>query len=629
MSDSICEIVRKNEQEYTRGTTQISKYVEFSMYDTLARIDAYLNSKHISGETDSLGREKPFFNISVAAANVWWRATDIDRSNIRLRATKSKDWIDSFVANIHLQDWMKTEYFGHYLNEWGRVLARYGSAVTKFVKNRDGLHINVISWGTMICDAIDFDSNPKIEVLDLTEADLYTRIQTHGYNKDAVDNLMTAITTRETLDKKRKDNKSGYIRVYEIHGNLSKATLKKSRDEGVTDDDCYTFTQQMQVIAYMAKTDGRKKNQYDDFILFAGPENKDPYRIDHLIKEDGRSLARGAVENMFESQWMENHAQKSAKDTLDIASRLFFQTADATFLNMNVIDNLQSGDILIHNGSPLTQVNTAKYDVTNMLNFGSQWKALGNEINGISEAMLGAAPKSGTAWRQTQASLSESYTLFQLMTENKGLAIEEMMREWIIPYLKTQMDTSKEVSATLEDHDITRIDSVFMKNEAIKNVNKKIMDEISKNLDRIELKQAVHPIDAGAMYAQEMQKMQASMSALGSTRFFKPSELSDKTWNDQFENLDWELEVDVTGENTDKDAALDTLNTALQTIMNPGFEENKRAQAVVGKILELTGTMSPVEFSSLPDNEPPPSAPPAVPTAKPNLAPTLSTEGGL
>ena len=62
MQETAPQIVRRLESEYTRGSITQSKYVNFDMWDTINRIEAYLNSKHTSGETDSLGREKPFFN---------------------------------------------------------------------------------------------------------------------------------------------------------------------------------------------------------------------------------------------------------------------------------------------------------------------------------------------------------------------------------------------------------------------------------------------------------------------------------------------------------------------------------------------------------------------------------------
>src|SRR3990167_7474337 len=84
MSDtqSIHEIIREAEENYTTGTTTLGTYVKWSMYETVEKIIAYLHSKHTSGEIDSLGRKKPFFNIVTAAVNIWYRATDIDRKDI-------------------------------------------------------------------------------------------------------------------------------------------------------------------------------------------------------------------------------------------------------------------------------------------------------------------------------------------------------------------------------------------------------------------------------------------------------------------------------------------------------------------------------------------------------------------
>src|SRR3989304_5848488 len=105
MQNTIGDLIRKSESDYISGTTQISKYVQHSMLDTLNRIDAYLFSKHISGETDSLDRDKPFFNIVTATVNIWYRATDIDRSHLLVKATKSQRCIFSFLTTVHLRDW--------------------------------------------------------------------------------------------------------------------------------------------------------------------------------------------------------------------------------------------------------------------------------------------------------------------------------------------------------------------------------------------------------------------------------------------------------------------------------------------------------------------------------------------
>lgn len=140
---------------------------------------------------------------------------------------------------------------------------------------------------------------------------------------------------------------------------------------------------------------------------------------------------------------------------------------------------------------------------------------MGSEINGISEAMLGIAPKSGTAWRQTEALLQESYSLFEIMTENKGLHIEQMLRKYILPFLKKKMNNNKEIMATLDMHGIKEIEARYIKNQSIREANKQMKEMILSG------KIANQP-DVNAIESQ----IKESLNEQGNQRFFKPSEVS-------------------------------------------------------------------------------------------------------
>jgi len=602
--ETVGEIIRRMEDDFVSGTTQISKYVTFSLNETLEKIDAYANSKHVSGQYDSQGRKKPFFNIVTAAINVWYRAIDLDRKDVRVRANQAKNWLNSLLATALLRDWMRKENIGAFLNEWGRTKAKYGSAAVKIVENSSGLHIRVVPWNTLICDAVDFENNPKIEVLELTEAQLYDRVKTHGYDKSAVEELCSAKKARETRDGQRKDNKANYYKLYEIHLRGEKELLTgKEEDE--------EMIYQMHVVSYVSKKNGRK-TEYQDFTLVKGEEKEDPYLLTHIAKEDGRILAIGAVERLFEAQWMTNHSMKSIKDTLDIASRLIFQTSNAQLLGQNVLSNVESGDILVHPlNQPLTKLDNSKQDIVGWQNYAIAWKQAGSEAAGISEAMLGATPKSGTAWRQTEAVLQESYSLFELFRENAGLEFEFMLRTRILPYFKKKMlNNSDEIVALLTKNEIDRVDAKYLKAETSKRQSKYIMDKIFKqDLFDPNGNPTITPESLQQNETKIGADIQGEISAMGSERFFKPSEISDKTWKEQLKDLEWELEVDVTGEEHNITEALTTLNTALRLVVTPGFDQNTKAQAIVGRILEMTGAMSPLEYASIPAPKIQPVAP--------------------
>lgn len=584
MQNNVGELVRKAEDDYNNGSTTISEFVDFSLKDNNNRIDAYLNSKHISGETDSLGRDKPFFNIITAAVNIWYRATDIDRKNIRIKATKRANVMLAFLASVHLQEFMRKSSFGFFLNEWGRTLARYGSAVVKFIEKDGELIPTIIPWNRLLVDPVDFDNDIRIEKLYFTPAQLRKQ---EGYDQEMVKKLLDALQSRKTLDKRQKDNKVEYIEVYEIHGELPLSYLTDN------EDDEETFRQQMHVISFLAT---KEKGEFDDYTLYSGKEATDPYMITHLIKEDGRTQSIGAVEHLFEAQWMMNHNVKTIKDQLDLASKLIFQTSDGNFVGRNVLSAIEHGDILIHAiNQPITEVNNSSHDISALQSFGQEWQSLGNQINGISEAMLGANPPSGSAWRQTQALLMESHSLFELMTENKGLYIEEMFTKYVIPFLKKQMDTKDEIVATLESYQVKQVDSVYIPNKAIKNYNEKAKESVLNG-------EVPLPFDK----VTEEAKVSEEFTSLGNTRFFTPGNVypGDTTWKEILKDLEWDVEVDITGEQTDNQAVMATYQTALQFIMGlQGRPMTQDEKMIFDKLLMRTGDVSPIELSSISNSQ--------------------------
>lgn len=572
------QTIERMEREYRSGDAQISKHVRFSLKDNVERIDAYLNSKHISGETDSLGREKPFFNISVAAANVWFRATDIDRANIRIRAAKKSQHTLAMIANVHLKQWMRKAKFGQFLNDWGRTLSRYGSAVVKFVEVGGELKASVVPWNRLILDNCEFEGNPVIEKHYYTVAQLRSNKQ---FDQAAVGRMMALKEARETLDKQKKDTKADYIEVYELHGEFPLSWLTDN------DKDDETYTQQVHILSIQQDKDGKDH----EFTLYAGRE-KNPYMITHLIKEDGRVMAIGAVEHLFEAQWMVNHNEKAIKDQLDLASKLIFQTSDPAYQGKNT-HALDTGSILYHEpNQPLTQLANNSHDIASLSNSAGNWRINGNEITSTPDAMKGNTMPSSTAARQVEALQQESHSLFELMVENKGLDLEDMIRTFVIPHIKRKMDTTEEVVATLDEQSIREIDAIYVPNVIKKRINEKFKADLKRMLQA--------PLDTLGQFpqvadpAQEQTALLEEMKAMGNQRTFAPSDIDSKTWKEALKDFEWEVDVEITSEAHDKQSTLTTLTTVLREIAGMGDIEN--AKMILNKILEETGVFSPMEL---------------------------------
>jgi len=567
------------------------------MHDIINTIDAYLNSKHISGETDAQGREKPFFNIVTAAVNIWFRATDLDRKDVTVRATESDQVVEAFVATIMLQEWMRKNRFGQFLNDWGIALARYGSAVAKFVEKDGELIPSIIPWNRLIVDSIDFDSLPRIEKIYITPDQLKQKTE---YDQEQVKNLIESQVTRKTLDKQQQDTQNKFIELYEVHGELPIALLED--DPMKADEKLWeTYRQQMHVVSFTATRDG-----YKDYTLYKGIEAKDPYMITHLIKEDGRTLSIGAVEYLFDSQWMQNHSVKVMKDTLDLASRLIFQTADSNYVGRNVLSAIETGDIMIHaENKPLTQINNAKPDISAMQNFGSQWLANARELTSTPEALRGTTLPSGTPYSLGALLSQNASSLFEVMTENKGLALEDMLRKFVLPFFKKSLNNNSEVVALLDEHNLRKFDTMFLPQLAVQQYNEQFKQDVLKGSVP-----SPYQADVAQMQIKDQMQKFGNMRSISS---------GDVNWKEVFKNLEWDLEVNITNEALDKQTALTSLSTALQTIAtNPAILNDPNAKLIFGKIISLAGGISPLELQNSPPPVPAQASPPgALPTNPP------------
>ena len=296
----------------------------------------------------------------------------------------------------------------------------------------------------------------------------------------------------------------------------------------------------------------------------------------------------GAIEHLFESQWMVNHSIKAIKDQLDLASKLIFQTSDGSFVGQNVLEAIETGDIMIHSpNQPLTQVANNSHDITSLQNYSQQWKTLAQEITSTPDAISGGTMPSGTAYRQVAVLNQEVHNFFDMMIESKGLAVEGMLREYIIPHLKTKLNNSKEITTTLSDQDLQFIDSKFIKSEVARFIN----DENKKAILSGKL---VEPMDEQAITAQ----VQAGLQEQGKQRFFKPSDIADKTWADIFEGIEYSVNVEITNEASNKAERLATLTEMFQTIAKaPQILETPNGRMFFNKILEESSVVSPIQFS--------------------------------
>jgi hypothetical protein len=90
---TIYDFVKQQRDNYRSQTVEITGGYEFSQYQPIRTIELYHNSKFTTGTKDSLGREKPFYNITKFRVNVATRATDLDTKNVKVFSCNPGEYV--------------------------------------------------------------------------------------------------------------------------------------------------------------------------------------------------------------------------------------------------------------------------------------------------------------------------------------------------------------------------------------------------------------------------------------------------------------------------------------------------------------------------------------------------------
>lgn len=388
---SIFEFVKNQRDSYRSDTVEITDGYEFSQYETLRTIELYHNSRFLTGNTDSLDREKPFYNVCKFRVNVATRATDLDTKDVRVESdrTTSNAYAASFILNLKNRNWMKQAKLGVFLNKLTHTRAKYGGVLVKKVEREGELQLHVMQWLNMITDQVDIRNGVKIERHYYNPSDLKTDTPKGWKNIDEA--IEAAKKSREANaanpDSKQNLTPGEYIEVFEVHGVMPTSRLagtseKYAEDYGSEDE----YERQMHIVVL----DESDKENVKGVTLFAGTEDADPYKYLPYEEVDGRGLGVGVVEDLFEAQVWTNYGIKQKKDMLDLAGKILFQTTNSNLAAKNILTDLENGSIIDTgpNGQ-VTQINNVPSSLPAFDNLVEEWNT---QAERVSSRCRGIAP---------------------------------------------------------------------------------------------------------------------------------------------------------------------------------------------------------------------------------------------
>lgn len=531
---------------------------KFDMKNTINRIELYRASQYESGEFDSQGDKKYFFNITNPQCGNATKYIDINRSDIKAKAKDAKDRIKAYLYNDELFNYMNKRNIGLLLNKISENLPIYGSVVLKKV----GDTIEYVPLKNLIFDpavsnkngSYDLNSSYAIEKHSMSAREIE---QMSKWDKDAV----------KRITDRMRENKINEITIYEFYSEFKNEYINEKGD-GYSDGLC--------IIASM-ETKGIGKQYTQVFEKLYAVKKEKPYKKIDYFTIEGRGLGLGIIEMNFDAQQRWNEMANQKAKSMKLSSKHIFQTRD-TNIESNIMTDVLDGDILKVRSEITPVVNEER----NLSAYNQEENNIQNIVRNNSNAMeilTGETMPSRTPFRLGLMQQQNAGKLFDFIRQNYGMFLDEVFTEWVIPEFEKDINKA---------HIFEITNSETLKAVLDEYANWKVNQAIAK-----------YVIDRGSAPTQEVVDMLREQ--IISQESQKPSQFIELL-DSYYKDFNKYLFFDTAGEKQNTVQELETASNMLQLlaqnfqgiVSNPvltGLVEHIANLAGVGNKINLRGAM--------------------------------------
>ncbi len=358
----IFETVEGQRTFYETRTIPLQSGDDYSQYQLIKSINYARRSRYIdSGAHDDIIGDFPYDNISEYRIRLEARSTDRDIKHMEVEPVDSSDEarVSSMVATKALQKKMRDMRFGKTLNEYAVSRARYGAVLFKRVETEDGKDVYIVPWENVITDMTDILSSPIVEKHFYTPGQLKKQV-----TWDNVDEaIKTAREKKKSKDIGGKSNADAdtfgtYITVYEVTGEMERASLLEAQGKEWKEEDMNEFVLARIIYAPFGKD---KSGKHTGIIFRADEiaEDEYPYKLDVRHPVIGRAFGEGLPEELAEHQRWHNFYKTEEARAVAIGGKILFYTDDGNVVDSIYSDGIDHGTILqVGEGKTFQQLNT-------------------------------------------------------------------------------------------------------------------------------------------------------------------------------------------------------------------------------------------------------------------------------
>jgi len=524
--------------EMYKETIKIVDGLFFDHQDTIKTIEYYSNDKFISGNRDSLGREKPFYNVCNYRVTTAKTATDLDVKDISYEPDSLEYRVQAMLINKELYKYLKEINFSKTLNEMGFVRPKYGGVLIKKNDDNGKPNISVVDWKNVEVDPVNILKGSIIETHYLLPSELIDKADVWDV-RDALDAFNEA-----------QKGKPGRVEVKEISGEMPVSFYKECTEDVYvpTDEDEQEYNRYCFYIAVI----GEKK-----YLLYSEEEKEMRYKYLPWEVIPGRSLGRGVVEEGFEAQVWVNDSVISMKNVMEISGKVVLSTTSRK-VSGNAITGIESGHIFeLEDGKTISSLNLSPSALPQFERIIDLWNQQYDKSSSTYGANTGEAPPAGTPYSQVALLNQVANSPFEFRREEWGIFLNEVLNDWIFPYLKKRITKAHDLISDFSSEELETIDEAIVNSTANSYIKKKVLAG-----------SVVSPLEQSEITEMFKKKL----SKTGSKRTIKIPK--------DFLNVEGKLTANITGELKNKGVILQSLDSILKTVVS-SFNPNTGSYAVL------------------------------------------------
>jgi hypothetical protein len=589
MTQNIFDYIKSEETGYQTLPVQVISGYEWKMFEHIKLTVLYKNSRFSTGNSD----DKPFKNIIRPILNLQYRAEGFDVKDIVIFVENAYQYFKSFlIKKYHDTKWARENGIDTFIDELVETYVDFGGVL---VKNVNDVRPQVVPWQRIaFCDQTDvlagtiaekhyFSANELREMTQRGWGDIR-----NGSTGDIEDLLTLAGENQKESNLapgQKNRTPSKYIEVYELHGSFPNWWLEgKESFNGEVEG----FSNQVHIVSFYKDKEGNRQG----FTLYKGKENKFPYKFLSRDAIYGRALGFGGAEELFEAQVWTNYDMIRIKDMLDAASKMLFQTTDGTFSSRNKLSNADNLEVFyVEDGKQVNQIDTTPRNITLFERSVGQWENHARTMGAATESIMGEQPASGTPFKLQELITAEAHSLHEYRKGKIATFVEEIYRDWIIPYIAKEITKDQEFLAEIDFDEMQAIADNLVVCVANTYIKEKILNGELVNDEEVE---------------KLKEKARDEFMRGGNKKFIKILE-------GEMQNAPLSVKVNISGKQKYLSATTDKLVNVWRTIISsPQVLDDPRMAKLFNQILEASN-LSPIDFYAKPRK------PEIIPQQKPNL----------